>query len=164
MSELDIPVVKTVRGIPSFKGFLRLGDSDKYSTAIRIPVERYYRTYVARPPQASTYVLRSDAGGDGAESSTAAATEKQQHESEDRSSLTNVRNLRTYQVQDETAPGGKIDVDRENLAKGYAYGRTAVPISETDENITKLETFASLDFVGFVESQKVCCRHFICCH
>ena len=61
-----------------------------------------------------------------------------------------VRNARTYQVVDEEAPGGKRDVDRDDLAKGYEYGRTAVHISESDENVTKLETQAGLEIVGFV--------------
>ena len=46
-------------------------------------------------------------------------------------------------------------MDREELAKGYEYGRTAVHISETDQNITILETFAALDLVGFVQSDQV---------
>lgn len=64
--------------------------------------------------------------------------------------LTSVRNARTYQVVDEEAPGGKRDVERDDLAKGYEYGRTAVHISETDENVTKMETQAGLEIIGFV--------------
>jgi ATP-dependent DNA helicase 2 subunit 2 len=69
--------------------------------------------------------------------------------------LTSVKNARTYQVIDEEAPGGKRDVDREELAKGYEYGRTAVRISESDENVTKLETKAALEIIGFVPMAKV---------
>ncbi|KAL1959864.1 hypothetical protein VTO42DRAFT_1009 [Malbranchea cinnamomea] len=152
--ELEIPRVKTVRGIPTFKGELRLGDPESYSSALTIQVERYYRTYVARPPTSSAFVLASAAGAEGesAESSmtldnggSARAVEETR--------LANVRNARTYQVKDEEAPGGKREVERDELAKGYEYGRTAVHISESDENITKLETEAALELIGFIPSE-----------
>lgn len=56
---------------------------------------------------------------------------------------------------DADAPGGKKDVSRDDLAKGYEYGRTVVPISESDENITKLECEAGMEIVGFVPKDKV---------
>ncbi|TQB70240.1 ATP-dependent DNA helicase II subunit 2 [Monascus purpureus] len=155
VSELDIPRIKVVRGIPSFKGFLQLGNPEEYSTSLRIPVERYYRTYIAKPPPASSFVLRSDIVSqlDSAESPATVAAQQNTQAGEE-NTLTNVRTLRVYQITDESAPRGKADVERENLAKGYEYGRTAVHISETDESITRLETFASLDLVGFIQSEK----------
>ncbi|CBF77271.1 hypothetical protein AN4552.2 [Aspergillus nidulans FGSC A4] len=152
VEETEIPRVKPVRPVASFKGFLQLGNPEEYDTAVRIPVERYPRTMVAKPPTASQFVLRSDlaAGQEGPVSSTAVP----ETQPEDGSNLTNVRNLRTYQVSDESAPGGKIDVERDDLAKGYEYGRTAVHISETDENITRLETTAAMELVGFIQSER----------
>jgi ATP-dependent DNA helicase 2 subunit 2 len=70
--------------------------------------------------------------------------------------LSAVRNARTYRVSDESAAGGKRDVERDELAKGYEYGRTAVHISESDENITKLETKAALEVIGFIQDDQVC--------
>ncbi|KKK18842.1 hypothetical protein P175DRAFT_0451518 [Aspergillus ochraceoroseus IBT 24754] len=152
VSEIDIPRVKPVRPIASFKGFLQLGNPEEYDTAVRIPVERYPRTYVAKPPTASAFVLRSDltAGQEHPESITTIPETQPGEES----ALTSVRNLRTYQITDENAPGGKIDVERDELAKGYEYGRTAVHISETDENITTLETTAALELIGFIQSER----------
>jgi ATP-dependent DNA helicase 2 subunit 2 len=69
--------------------------------------------------------------------------------------MTTVRSIRTYQVPDETAPGGKRDVSTEELEKGYEYGRTAVHISASDETITKLETEPKLEVIGFVTQDKV---------
>lgn len=157
VSELEIPRVKSVRVMANFKGFLQLGDSEEYDSAVRIPVERYYRTYVAKPPSASSFVLRSDLGSQHyePESHTTAAASSDTL-GVDESSLTSVRPLRTYHVADEDAPGKKVDIERENLAKGYEYGRTAVHISETDENITILETFAGMDLLGFIQSDQVC--------
>lgn len=157
MSELDIPRVKVVKGIPSFRGELRLGNPEEYSSALCIQVERYYRTYVAKPPTASSFVLRSDiaAGQESAESSATAVADAASQEGET-NVLTAVRSARTYQVTDEAAPRGKIDVERDDLAKGYEYGRTAVHISEADENITKLETDAALEIIGFIQSDLVC--------
>ncbi|KAB8232911.1 ATP-dependent DNA helicase 2 subunit KU80 [Aspergillus alliaceus] len=155
VAELDVPRVKAVKSMASFKGYLQLGNPEDYDSAIRIPVERYYRTYVAKPPTASSFVLRSDpaAGKEEAESSEAAAA-KSESQSGDTNALTTVRSMRTYYVEDESAPGGKIDVERDDLAKGYEYGRTAVHISETDENVTILETYAGLELIGFIQSDQ----------
>lgn len=158
VSETDIPRVKQVRPTPTFKGFLQLGNPEEYDTALRIPVERYFRTYPAKPPPASSFVLRSDIATDldgGESSATAVAPDEPTKEG---GNLTNVRPLRSYQISDENAPGGKVDVDREELAKGYEYGRTAVHISETDQNITTLETLAALELVGFVQTGQVFSR------
>ena len=164
MSYLDVPTVKNVKAQPSFKGQLRLGkpkdlstengSSEGYDTAISIPVERFFRTHVAKAPSASQYVLRSDAGGDGGDGMDGDGHAKRHNP------LTKVKNMRQYQVEDKNAPGGKVDVEREALAKGYHYGHTVVPITATDENITKLETFAGLDVLGFVDMREVC----LLCH
>lgn len=149
VAELAIPRIKITKSMPSFKGFLQLGDATKYETAFRIPVERYFRTYIAKPPSASSFVLRS--GGEPGEEAAPAASQAQA----DNETLTTVRTSRTYEIADESAPGGKVDVERDDLAKGYEYGRTAVHISQTDENITTLETFAGLELIGFIQSDKV---------
>jgi ATP-dependent DNA helicase 2 subunit 2 len=133
--------------MPSFKGFLSLGDASKYETALRIPVERYFRTYVAKPPSASSFAMRS-----GGQQETEAGAGQSTSGGE---ALTTIRTSRTYQINDESAPGGKVDVERDDLAKGYEYGRTAVHISQTDENITTLETFAGMEIIGFVQMNKV---------
>lgn len=151
---MTIPRVKVTKSMPSFRGFLQLGDAEKYETAFRIPVERYFRTYIAKPPSASSFVRRS--GREQDEEAEAAATQTPV----DSEALTAVRTSRTYQVKDESAPGGKVDVERDDLAKGYEYGRTAVHISQTDENITILETFAGLDLIGFIHKDKVCSQRF----
>lgn len=152
-AELDTPRVKIVRGIPSFRGELKLGDPTKYDTALRIQVERYYRTYVARPPTASSFVAKAS-GEDSAQSSATVAAGQGASVDEN---LVSVRNARTYHVSDPSAAGGKRELERDDLAKGYEYGRTAVHISESDENITKLETDAGLELIGFIQNDKVWC-------
>lgn len=149
IEELQTPRIKVTKSVASFKGFLQLGDASKYETALRIPVERYFRTYVAKPPTASSFVARSETAPEqegGAGSSQAPG---------EGGPLVNVRTSRTYHVADESAPGGKVDVERDDLAKGYEYGRTAVPINQTDENVTTLETFAGLELIGFVRNDQV---------
>ncbi|KAK1147444.1 ATP-dependent DNA helicase yku80 [Aspergillus melleus] len=152
VSELEIPRVKSVRVTSSFKGFLQLGNSEEYDTAVRIPVERYFRTHVAKPPTASQFVLRSDVSEQENPESSATLDVQKDSQSTDSNNLTAVRPLRTYQIDDESAPGGKIDVERDQLAKGYEYGRTAVHIDETDEGITTLDTFAGLELLGFIQT------------
>ena len=114
---------------------------------MKINVERYPKVMTAAPPSASQFVVRNDMeatqthGSNGDEAAEAPAD-----------GLAAVHTTRTYQVEDESAPGGKKDVDRDELAKGYEYGRTAVHISESDRNITTYETLQGLDIVGFVEA------------
>lgn len=69
--------------------------------------------------------------------------------------FTGVKQARSYKVKDPDAPGGKRDVEFDALAKGYQYGRTAVPISESEHNITKLESQKSFTILGFIDSSKV---------
>jgi ATP-dependent DNA helicase 2 subunit 2 len=68
--------------------------------------------------------------------------------------LTSVKYARTYTVDDDKAPGGKRELGRDDLARGFEYGRTAVPMEREDEHVTKLETFASFDIVGFVAANE----------
>lgn len=139
VEELGMPRVKQVRPTPSYKGILTLGDSSQYDDALSISVERYPKVMVARPPTASKFVIRSDMHED-------------TQQEEDKHVLAGVTNARTYQVKDATAPGGKREVEFEDLAKGYEYGRTAVHISESDQNVTTFETPQGLDIIGFVDA------------
>ncbi|KAH0537790.1 hypothetical protein FGG08_005472 [Glutinoglossum americanum] len=157
VAELGIPRIKPVRPVPSYKGQLTLGDTSAYETALAIDVERYPHTMVAKPPSASQFVARVETTNEGESmqsSHTIAAGDSGpliDGKTASMEDLTAVKNTRIYQVDDEDAAGGKRDVVREELAKGYEYGRTAVHISESDENVTKLETRASLDIIGFVQ-------------
>lgn len=158
IAELGIPRVKSTRPVHSYKGSLTLGDPEEYDSAMCVDVERYPRTSVAKPPTASQYVVRQDmAPGESSMQSSATL----QNGGEDvnmagtHNGLAAVKNARTYQVADEGAPGGKRDVELEELAKGYEYGRTAVHISESEFNVTQLETKPGLEIIGFVPQDKV---------
>ena len=156
IEELGMPRLKTTRPVNSYKGQLTLGDPEQYATAMSIDVERYPRTVIRRPASASQYVHRADLSNRRASisSSTTILPDIDGLEGESSVLSTNglaaVRNARSYQVEDDTAPGGKRDVTRDELAKGYEYGRTAVHISESDESIANLETTAVLEIVGFI--------------
>ena len=156
IEELGTPRLKTTRPVPSYKGQLTLGDPEHFDSALCIDVERYPRVMVRRPPAASQYVQRSDLSNGHISTQSSATIMPDVDRAEpglaqpDGSSLTSVRNARTYQVIDEEAPGGKRDVSRDELAKGYEYGRTAVHISESDLNVTKLETQPGLEIIGFI--------------
>ena len=149
IEELGIPRLKATRPVHSYKGQLTLGDPENYDSALCIDVERYPRVMVRRPLSASQYVQRSDLSN-GNISTQSSATMMPDADGAEPNSLTTVRNNRTYQVMDEEAPGGKKDVSRDDLAKGYEYGRTAVHISESDLTVTKLETQAGLEIIGFI--------------
>ncbi|KAI9774426.1 MAG: ATP-dependent DNA helicase II subunit 2 [Geoglossum simile] len=155
VSELGIPRIKPVRPVPSYKGQLTLGDLEAFETALAIDVERYPRTMIAKPPSATQFVERTDEAaneGDSMQSShTLAPDSGTLADGKTAGILTAIKSSRIYQVDDENIIGGKREVAREELAKGYEYGRTAVHISESDENVTKLETQASMGIVGFVQ-------------
>ncbi|KAI9852654.1 MAG: ATP-dependent DNA helicase II subunit 2 [Thelocarpon superellum] len=160
ISELELPRTKPVRPVPSFRGQLTLGNPALYDSAMCIDVERYPRTKTAAAPSASQFVVRMDSGGDAASEQSsmtldaASPTLPLEALSSGGGKLASVKNTRTYLVEDETASGGKREVPRDDLAKGYEYGRTAVHISESDENVTKLETHAGLELLGFVPQEK----------
>ncbi|KAK4692180.1 ATP-dependent DNA helicase 2 subunit 2, partial [Lecanoromycetidae sp. Uapishka_2] len=155
IEELGKPRLKNTRPVPSYKGQLTLGNPEEYNSALCIDVERFPRIMIRRPLSASQYVQRTDLSG-GEASTQSSATMLPDVDGDiamtqgDQNALTSVRNARTYQVLDKEAPGGKRDVSRDDLAKGYEYGRTAVHISESDLNVTKLETHAAFDIIGFV--------------
>ena len=157
ISEMSEPRIKAVRPVPLFKGLLMLGDPETYDSAMTIDVERYPRTSQAPAPSASLFTVRSNLAHDGPSQQSSATLTKEGDAPEDgaQSGLTSVKNSRTYQVEDKSIPGGKIELEREDLAKGYLYGRTAVAISESEENITKLETSAGMQLIGFIPCKQV---------
>lgn len=154
VNELGIPRVKTTKPVVSYKGFLTLGDPENYETAMRIDVERYPYIVAAKPPPAGQFVLRSNMAPEQAVAGSSANPDHGAN-GDTVDGLSAIHNARSYQVKDEAAAGGKRDVTREDLAKGYEYGRTAVHIAESDENVTKLETKAGLSIVGFVPAENV---------
>lgn len=150
ISELETPRVKAVKPYKTYDGPLTLGDPSMHSDAMSIDVERYFKTHKATVPPASRVVMKT-ASDDGLE--TADGDEMQGVEATP--SFAAVKDNRTYVVNDYDVPGGKRDVERDELAKGYEYGRTAVHISESDYNITKIETTKSFSIVGFIYQEKV---------
>jgi ATP-dependent DNA helicase 2 subunit 2 len=150
---LSIPRVKAYKPYSTFKGQLSLGDSKTYpESAFRIDVDRYFRIKAAKPVSASSFVVQ-----------TLGNEQPTQESAEPPGDMSLVRNVRTYKVNDPSAPGGKKDVDREDLAKGYEYGRTAVHISESEETYTELKTFSSFEIVGFIPNDKVSINGFVQC-
>ena len=146
-----MPRLKSTRPVPSYKGLLTLGDPANFDTAVCIDVERYPRTMTRKPMTASQFVQRSEESSTTPQSTgTVLADGDVEMPDAGNGDLTNVKSSRAYQVLDEEAPGGKRDVSRDDLAKGYEYGRTAVHISEIDETVTKLETQAALEVIGFI--------------
>ncbi|KAI9672756.1 MAG: ATP-dependent DNA helicase II subunit 2 [Alyxoria varia] len=147
VSELGIPRLKTVRPMPSYKGTLTLGNSEEYDTAMSIDVERFPRTMIARAPSASSFVVRKPGETDEVEKQPDGDIEMQDAAGD---GMAPVRNERMYTVKDDNTAGGKREVKREDLAKGYEYGRTLVHLSASDESVTKFEGAAGLDVVGFI--------------
>ncbi|KAF2275526.1 SPOC domain-like protein [Westerdykella ornata] len=152
VEQLEVPRVKDTRPVPSYRGTLTLGDSEKYEGTLTIDVERYPCTMVAKPPTASSFVHRTELAGAGA--STQSSTTLPLEEADGDGQLAAVRSQRVYQVEDPNAPGAKMNVEQDELERGFEYGRTAVHISEAESNVVKLETQQCLDIIGFVAAEK----------
>lgn len=159
IDEMGVPRLKSTRPVASYKGQLTLGNPVEYNSAMCIDVERYPRTMIRAPPSASQYIQRSDLISPSSSATLLSGDGDAAMAGSDPNGLTSVRNTRSYQVKDDEAPGGKRDVDREELAKGYAYGSTAVPIAESEWNVTKLETQAGLEIIGFIPWNRVRIQH-----
>lgn len=151
IDQIEIPRVKQVKPYKTYDGPLVLGDPDKFPSAMTINVERYFKTHLAKPIAASTVVLKSEQGTQ--------STHTLEDEPMDGVGFSAVKQARSYKVNAPDAPGGKKDVEFESLAKGFEYGRTAVHISESEHNITKLETQKSFSIVGFIPWNKY--EHFM---
>lgn len=149
------PRLKATRSVSVYKGTLTLGDPEKYDSALSIEVERYPRTMVAKPPTASSFVVRTDLGG--AQSSTQSTTTVvgDGDDVQTNGQLASVKSQRVYQVDDEDNPGAKKNIDYDEISRGFEYGRTAVPISESESNIVKIESEPKLDIIGFVPEERV---------
>ncbi|KIW67884.1 hypothetical protein PV04_07099 [Phialophora macrospora] len=139
IDDLSRPAIKAVRPTPTYRGQLRLGDPTQYDTALSIDVERYMKVSVRRAPTASAYISRPSGIA----------------EEEDGDGLTTVHSLYKYRVSGDEYEGGTKILDRDELAKGYEYGRTAVSIAESEQNITKYETEAAYDILGFVPADNI---------
>ena len=161
VEELGEPRLKYTRPVPNFKGHLTLGNPDDYDSAIVIDVERYPKVMIRRPLTASSFVQRSDSSdGENPPLPSEAIRPDASGKAETASkSLATIHSERSYHVVDDTSAGGKREVSRDDLAKGYEYGRTAVHISESDLNVTKLETTAGLEIIGFIPTSNVSFRH-----
>ncbi|KAL7627053.1 ATP-dependent DNA helicase yku80 [Parahypoxylon ruwenzoriense] len=148
IAELEIPRIKSVRPYKTYDGELTLGNPGEHKDAMSISVERYFKIHKATVPPASRVFLETEAGP------SQAADGDEMEGVEPTGVFTAVKNARTYKVNDPEAPGGKRDVEFESLAKGYEYGRTAVHISESEYNITKVETTKSFTILGFIHQEK----------
>lgn len=149
IEELGRPRIKPIRPFKSYDGPLTLGNPDKYPEgSFTIWVERYFKTKEAKAPTGTVVVTK-------AETAPSQSTATMDGDDGAGGDFAAVKNARTYTVNDPDAPGGKRAVEFSSLAKGYEYGRTAVPISESDFNITKFETTKSFTIVGFINCETV---------
>jgi ATP-dependent DNA helicase 2 subunit 2 len=157
---LSIPDLKTVRPYKTYEEKLALGDPARYpETTMYIDVVRYFKTKPATAVSASSFVTRASTANEdpSVQSSNTLPGDTEMIDAQPvGGDLSAVRSARTYKINDAAAPGGKRDVGYQELEKGYEYGRTAVPISASDEIVTKLETKKSFSIIGFIPNDKVC--------
>lgn len=153
LDELHNPRVKPVKLVKNYDGPLTLGDPTQFESAITINIERWPVTKVNRPAAATTVVKNSNELG--ATQSTRTMDNEDVEMGFGDQQLSSVKQHRTYKINDPSAPGGKRDVEFEDLGKGYSYGSTAVPIAESEWDITSLGTQKGFSIMGFVHMDKV---------
>lgn len=152
IDELGTPRIHIPKPVATYKGQLQLGDSATYDTSMRIDVERYPKTKVATAPTGSKFLLKI---GQPDQPEQPAAEDVEMEDATDENQGGYMHANRVYEIKDESKMDGKREVERNELAKGYTYGNTAVHIEDADQNITKLETSAGLDLVGFIPQANV---------
>jgi ATP-dependent DNA helicase 2 subunit 2 len=156
IANLGIPDIKSTKPYSSFEGRLALGDPEKYeTTAMYIDVKRYFCTKNAKPASAKSFVTKAPIASTQSSKTVNSDVDMIDAPANGNGLLT-VKSSRTYRVNDPIAPGGRRDIQQEELARGYEYGRTTVHISESDENVTNFETIKSFSIIGFIPSDKVC--------
>ncbi|CZR54384.1 related to ATP-dependent DNA helicase II, 80 kDa subunit (KU autoantigen protein P86) [Phialocephala subalpina] len=152
IKDLAIPKVKEFRPYSMYTGRLCLGNPETNpDESIYINVKRFSQTKIARPVAAKSYVMRS-----GGEASTQSSyTLPGDVEMTDApTEFSAVKQGRSYTIKDPSDALGKRDVDFEDLARGYEYGRTAVHISQSEENVTSLNALRDFSILGFIPIDK----------
>lgn len=152
VEELDTPRVKPVRLVKSYDGPLTLGNPELFASATSINVERWPFTKVSRPAAATTVTMKSESA---ATQSTHTLDDEMDGVEYDDPQFNSVKQHRTYKINDPSAPGGRRDVEFEELKRGWAYGSTAVYIPDSDQGMTSLEANKSFSIMGFVNMNKV---------
>jgi ATP-dependent DNA helicase 2 subunit 2 len=152
IADISVPSIKSVRPVTTYKGTLTLGDVARFpDTSLLLEVERYPKIMPVKAPSAKNVVVKPEFSSGTVGPSAPPAMAKQ----EDDSLAAAVKRARSYQVEDASAPGGKRDVDGEQLERGYEYGRTAVNVSKEDMEVATIPTRQCLDIVGFVSAKTV---------
>lgn len=152
VEELDIPRVKPVRLVKSYDGPLTLGNPEEFPSATSINVERWPTTKVNRPAAATTVTVKQEPSGT---QSTHTLAEDMDGVEYDDPQFNSVKQHRTYKINDPSAPGGKRDVEFEELNRGWAYGSTAVCIPDSDKDLTSFGAVKSFSIIGFVSMSKI---------
>lgn len=153
IADLATPKVKVTKPYSPYKGKLTLGDDLKFpDTAMCIDVERYFRTKVAKPVSASSFVIRSGASGTASQQSSHTIQADKDMLDNGGGDMAPVRTARFYEINNPDGANGRQTVEYEELAKGYEYGRTAVHVSKSDEDVTVFETVKKFEIVGFIPS------------
>lgn len=118
-------------------------------------MKRFPKTKVAKPVSATSVTVPTGAANGGASTQSTNTLPGDVEMTDAPGAFAGVKTSRSYEVKDPSHELGVRTVEREDLAKGFEYGRSAVPVSESDENVTKLETTKSFSIIGFVPIDKV---------
>jgi ATP-dependent DNA helicase 2 subunit 2 len=124
-----------VNARPSFGGYLYLGNPYINDHWLAISIDMYLRTKDAKLPTNHKYSALSEVG-----THNVAAVSKYALDIRDEES-------------DETK---EIEIPKEELRKGYKFGKSMLIVNEEVSNAMKLQTKKEMTIIGFVDAEEVC--------
>jgi ATP-dependent DNA helicase 2 subunit 2 len=119
-----------------------------------IDVKRYFKVHQAKPVSASSFANSRFPVGDSAQLSGTLSADTDMPDAS-LTGMSAVKTTRNYQVNHHSGVGGKLDVPFEDLAKGYEYGSSVVPMEEGNKITTAFSSSRSFSIIGFIPSDKV---------
>ena len=147
-ASLLIPRIRPVRPVTTFKGILSIGNIAKYPHAVQINVERYPKSKQAKVPTATKFSVPAETRNIIVQASQSRQQTAAGNVNESKATH-QVIPSRVYKLQD-----GEELPDRALLEKGYAYGKTVVPISKADEDFLQFESHVGLEILGFLDAKQ----------
>ncbi|KAI9341852.1 SPOC like C-terminal domain-containing protein [Pilaira anomala] len=125
---------KEVTARPAYRGFLYIGSPISKEPFLPISIHTYLRTKTVALPSSTKVSKLSDG-----------PTKKVERSS---NYVLDVKN-------EEGETTSEVQVEKENIQKGYQFGKTILLVSEEELGVAKLQTKKEMTVIGFIPSKEV---------
>ncbi|KAG4306170.1 hypothetical protein PORY_000158 [Pneumocystis oryctolagi] len=147
---LNTPNLKKVHPVSLFNGTLTIGDPQNYSDAIKIMVQRYPRTRLAKAPSAHRYNVLKKKSEPSSNIEQLTQIDLDLNNNGEREHFSEVLITKTYKIEEE---GSEKEISKDDVELGYVYGKTIIPINIMDEEEFKYRTNTELTILGFIRNK-----------